>query len=61
MFDLESSANQTITDVAIQNPDTEDVELPPGSTVVIGVNSISPNPEHGHETEEHGNETAMAP
>lgn len=60
-IDLESTANQTITDVALQNSGTEDVELPPGSSVVIGVNSISPNLEHAEESGSHGNETAAIP
>jgi hypothetical protein len=30
------------TDIAIQNPGEEDVELPATSTVVIGVNKILP-------------------
>ncbi|MGB7881685.1 MAG: hypothetical protein WBL44_03100 [Nitrososphaeraceae archaeon] len=59
--DLESTANQTITDIALQNSGSEDVELPPGSSLVIGVNSISPNPEHGEESGGHGNETAAVP
>lgn len=59
--DLESIANQTITDVALQNAGTEDVELPPGSSIVIGVNSISPNPEHDEGSGGHRNETAAAP
>jgi hypothetical protein len=59
--DLESTANQTITDIALQNSGSEDVELPPGSSLVIGVNSISPNPEHGEESGGHGNETAVVP
>ncbi|MGH9953049.1 MAG: hypothetical protein ACRD5J_15640 [Nitrososphaeraceae archaeon] len=59
--DLKSMANQSITDVALQNPGAEDVELPPGSSVVIGVNSISSNPEHAEEESgDHGNETAVA-
>ncbi|MGH9982679.1 MAG: hypothetical protein ACRD8W_01835 [Nitrososphaeraceae archaeon] len=59
--DLESTANQTITDVALQNSGTEDVELPPGSSIVIGVNSISQDPEHTEESGGHGNETAAVP
>lgn len=31
-----------ITDVAIQNPGEDDIELPATSTVVIGVNQIRP-------------------
>lgn len=59
--DLESTANQTITDIALQNSGSEDVELLPGSSIVIGVNSISLNPEHGEESGGHGNETATVP
>jgi hypothetical protein len=41
------------TDIAIQNPGEEDVELPATSTVVIGVNKILPGAaEEHHETEE---------
>ena len=44
------------TDIAIQNPGEEDVELPATSTVVIGVNKILPGAaEEHHETEEGGN------
>ena len=42
--------NLTVTDIAIQNPDDSDESLPPGSTVVIGVNEIMPGAEH-HEEE----------
>ena len=41
------------TDIAIQNPGEEDVELPATSTVVIGVNKVLPGAaEEHHETEE---------
>jgi hypothetical protein len=43
-----------ITDVAIANPGEEDLEFPPGSTAVIGVNEIMPGAEegeHGHGAE----------
>ncbi|HJR46819.1 MAG TPA: hypothetical protein VJ799_01550 [Nitrososphaeraceae archaeon] len=48
----EQGGNMT-TDIAIQNPGEEDVELPATSTVVIGVNKVLPGAtgEH-HETEE---------
>lgn len=45
---------EVITDVAIANPGDSDLEFPPGSTVVIGVNEIMPGAEegeHGHEAE----------
>ncbi|MGH9975473.1 MAG: hypothetical protein ACRD8Z_06515, partial [Nitrososphaeraceae archaeon] len=34
--------NLTVTDIAVQNPGDSDLELPAGSTVVIGVNEIKP-------------------
>src|SRR5919106_1306728 len=37
------------TDIAIQNPGEEDIELPPTSTVVIGVNKVMPGSEEQHE------------
>jgi hypothetical protein len=43
---------EVITDVAIANPGDSDLEFPPGSTVVIGINEIMPGAEEG----EHGNE-----
>lgn len=33
---------EVITDVAIANPSGEDLEFPPGSTAVIGINEIMP-------------------
>lgn len=42
-----------ITDVAIMNPGEEDVEFPPGSTAVVGVNEIMPGAEESHS---HGSE-----
>ena len=47
----EQGGNMT-TDIAIQNPGEEDVELPPTSTVVIGVNNVLPGAAEEHETEE---------
>jgi hypothetical protein len=47
----EQGGNMT-TDIAIQNPGDEDVELPATSTVVIGVNKILPGAAEEHETEE---------
>jgi hypothetical protein len=41
---------EVITDVAIANPGEEDLEFPPGSTAVIGINEIMPGAEEG----EHG-------
>jgi hypothetical protein len=40
------------TDIAIQNPGDEDVELPATSTVVIGVNKILPGATEEHESGE---------
>jgi hypothetical protein len=45
---------EVITDVAIANPGTSDLEFPPGSTAFIGVNEImsgAEEGEHGHEAE----------
>src|ERR671911_76185 len=47
----EQGGNMT-TDIAIQNPGDEDVELPATSTVVIGVNKILPGAAEEHETGE---------
>ena len=44
---------EVITDIAIANPGEEDLEFPPGSSAVIGVNEIAPGAEEG----EHGNDT----
>lgn len=40
------------TDIAIQNPGEEDVELPATSTVVIGINKVLPGASEEHEPEE---------
>jgi hypothetical protein len=45
---------EVITDVAIANPGDSDLEFPPGSTAVIGINEIMPGAEegeHGHGAE----------
>ena len=45
---------EVITDVAIANPGDSDLEFPPGSTAVIGINEIMPGAEeggHGHSAE----------
>ena len=47
----EQGGNMT-TDIAIQNPGEEDVELPATSTVVIGVNDVLPGAAEEHESEE---------
>lgn len=39
------------TDIAIQNPGEEDVELPATSTVVIGINKVLPGASEEHEPE----------
>ena len=44
----EEGGNLT-TDIAIQNPGEEDIELPPTSTVVIGVNKIMPRSDEHEE------------
>jgi hypothetical protein len=45
---------EVITDIAITNPGEDDLEFPPGSTAVIGINEIMPGAEegeHGHGAE----------
>ena len=42
--DIPSKAGEIITDIAIQNPTANEIKFPPTSTVVIGVNEISPLP-----------------
>jgi hypothetical protein len=45
---------ELITDVAIANPGDSDLDFPPGSTAVIGINEIMPGAEegeHGHGAE----------
>ena len=37
--------NLRVTDIAIQNPRDSDEVLPPGSTIVVGVNEIMPGVE----------------
>jgi hypothetical protein len=44
----EEGGNLT-TDIAIQNPGEEDIELPPTSTVVIGVNKVKPGSDEHEE------------
>ena len=48
--DLASNSANTITDIAIQNNSTGDINFPATSTVVIGVNEISElsSEAHGH-------------
>jgi len=46
--DLASDAENTITDIAIQNNSTDDIDFPSTSTVVIGVNEISELSTEGH-------------
>jgi hypothetical protein len=47
----EQGGNMT-TDIAVQNPGEDDVELPATSTVVIGVNKVLPGTAEEHESEE---------
>ena len=42
--DIPSKAGETITDIAIQNPTTNEIKFPSTSTVVIGINGIRPLP-----------------
>jgi hypothetical protein len=56
----EEGGNVT-TDIAIQNPGEDDIELPATSTVVIGVNKIMPGvEEHGTDEAEEGAQPATA-
>jgi hypothetical protein len=43
-----------ITDIALKNPTDEDIEFPPTSTVVIGVNEIAKGEHESHEAPEAG-------
>ena len=40
--DIPSKAGGVVTDIAIQNPTTNEIKLPATSSVVIGVNEIAP-------------------
>src|ERR671929_2292601 len=42
--DVPSKAGQVVTDIAIQNPTTSEIKLQPTTSVVIGVNEITPLP-----------------
>ena len=42
--DIPSNAGEIITDIAIQNPTTNEIKFPSTSTVVIGINEIRPLP-----------------
>jgi len=42
--DIPSKPGEVITDIAIQNPTTNEIKLPATSSVVIGVNEITPLP-----------------
>ena len=46
--DIASDDANTITDIAIGNNFTDDVDFPATSTIVLGVNEISPLGDHGH-------------
>lgn len=46
--DLAPAATDTITDIAIQNNSTDDIDFPATSTVVIGINEIAPLSGHTH-------------
>jgi hypothetical protein len=58
--DLASEPGGNVTtDIAIQNPGEDEIELPATSTVVIGVNKIMPGvEEHGHDVAEEGAQPA---
>jgi hypothetical protein len=40
--DIPSKSGEVVTDIAIQNPTANEIKFPPTSTVVIGVNEITP-------------------
>src|SRR5919205_2315952 len=40
--DIPSKAGEVVTDIAIQNPTTTEIKLPSTSSIVIGVNEITP-------------------
>jgi hypothetical protein len=42
--DIPSKPGEVITDIAIQNPTSNEIKLQPTTTVVIGVNEIVPLP-----------------
>lgn len=46
--DIASDDANTITDIAIGNNFTDDIDFPATSTIVLGVNEISPLGDHGH-------------
>ena len=46
--DIASDDSNTITDIAIANNLTDDIDFPATSTIVLGVNEISPLGDHGH-------------
>lgn len=62
--DLIPSGNiTTITDIALSNTAEEDIEFPPSSTVVIGINEVTKGEhggEHSDSTEEHTATTTAA-
>lgn len=47
--DVSSSEGNPMTDIAIQNNSTEDIDFPATSTIVLGVNEISPLPSEDHD------------
>ena len=47
--DVSSSEGNPMTDIAIQNNSTEDIAFPATSTVVLGVNEISPLASDNHD------------
>jgi hypothetical protein len=46
--DIASDDANAITDIAIANNSTEDIDFPATSTIVLGVNEISSLDDHGH-------------
>jgi hypothetical protein len=61
-MDLMPSGNvTTLTDIALSNTGEENIEFPPTSSVVIGINEVKKG-EHGHSesSEEHATSTAEA-
>lgn len=62
--DLIPSGNvTTLTDIALSNTSEEDIEFPPSSTVVIGINEVTKGEhggEHSESTEQAATNTAAA-
>lgn len=47
--DVSSTEGNPMTDIAIQNNSTEEIDFPATSTIVLGVNEITPLPSENHD------------